>query len=196
MIITTTNEQIDNILSGLCLRMPDGSGYSIASLRATQIGGLAAELSRPQWRGQWSLSFDDMPPVNLDYNGLTEGLDSNAAQTFLLAPMHVGADSDDLIHFVEDVYRQPVTNENYARVLQMFRLWYALVAPDEYHNPLDKPLQYEALSLRDTADKRTSRSDRRRAAVREVLKRYGWKSESDLLTAIGKGEVVPPRKPE
>lgn len=196
MIITTTNEQIDNILSGLCLRMPDGSGYSIASLRATQIGGLAAELSQEKYKGQWSLSFDDIPPVNLDYNGLTQGLDNDASQTFLIAPMHVGADSEDLMHFVEDVYRQPVTNENYARVLQMFRLWYALAAPDEYHNPSDKPPQYEALSLRDTADKRTSRSDRRRAAVREVLKRYGWKSESDLLTAIGKGEVVPPRKPE
>ena len=196
MLITTTNEQIDNILSGLCVRMPDGSGYSIATLRATQIGGLAAELSQEKYRGQWSLSFDDMPPVNLDYNGLTEGLDSNAAQTFLIAPMHVGADSEDIMHFVEDVYRQPVTNENYARILQMFRLWYALVAPDEYHNPSDKPPQYEALSLRDTADKRTSRSDRRRRAVRDVLKQYGWKSESDLLTAIGKGAVLPPRKPK
>lgn len=196
MIINTTNKQIDNILSGLCIRMPDGSGYSIATLRATQIGGLAAELSRPQWRGQWSLSFDDMPPVNLDYNGLTEGMDNDASQTFLIAPMHVGADSDDLIHFVEDVYRQPVTNENYARILQIFRLWYALVAPDEYHNPSDKPPQYEALSLRDTADKRTSRSGKRRRELRDVLSRYGWKSESDLLTAIGKGEVVPPRKPK
>lgn len=196
MLITTTNEQIISILSDLCVRMPDGSGYSIATLRATQIGGLAAELSKEKYKGQWSLSFDDMPPVNLDYNGLTEGLDSNAAQTFLLAPMHVGADSDDLIHFVEDVYRQPVTQENHARVLQLFRLWYALAAPDEYHNPPDKPPQYEALSLRDTADKRTSRSDRRRRAVRDVLKQYGWKSESELLTAIGNGEVVPPRKPE
>lgn len=195
MIITTTSDQIKKILAGLCLPMPDG-GYSVAALRATQIGGLAAELSQEKYRGQWNLSFDDLPPVPLDYAGLTESMDDKTAQSFLLAPGFIGADSEDLTYFVEEVYRQPVTQDNHLRVLQLFRLWYASVAPDEYHNPPDQPPKYEALSLRDTADKRTSRSERKRRELRGVLAEYGWDGESELLTAIQKRVVEPPHKPK
>lgn len=174
--------------------MPDG-GYSMATLRAAQIGGLAAELSQEKYRGQWDLSFDDLPPVPLDYAGLTKGVDDKTAQVFSLAPGFIGADSEDITYFIEEVYRQPVTQENHARVLQLFRLWYALVAPNEYHNPPDQPPKYEALTLRDTAGKRTSRSDRKRRELRDVLKEYGWDGESELLTAIQKRTVEPPHKP-
>lgn len=193
MLITTTNERVRSVLAGLCMAMPDG--YSAATLTATQIGGLAAELSQERYRGQWSLSFDDLPPVPLDYAGLTEGMDDRTAQAFLLAPAYIGADSEDITYFVEEVYCQPVTQDNHTRVAQLFRLWYAWTCPDEYCNPPGQPPKFEALSLRDTTDKRNARTHKRQTEIGALLEKHGWPNQSALLTAMKNGMVPMPDNP-
>lgn len=199
MLITTTNERVRGVLAGLCMAMPDG--YSAATLTAAQIGGLAAELSQERYRGQWALSFDDMAPVPLDYAGLTEGMDDRTAQAFLLAPGFIGADSEDITYFVEEVYRQPVTQGNHVRVAQLFRLWYAWTCPEEYCNPPGQPPKFEALSLRDTSAKRNLRTRKRAGNMNELLARHGWlnaigePSRSALDTAFLNGVVEMPDNP-
>lgn len=47
----------------------------------------------------------------------------------------------------------------------------------------------------DSKEKRTERSAKRRARLNEILAAAGWKNESALLTAIGKGIVMAPINP-
>lgn len=75
----------------------------------------------------------------MTYEELTIGLSEKNSQAFLLCPMFIGGDSVDMETFVEDVWRQPVTDDNYKEVAQEFKKWYAKVAPDEFHEPTPTP---------------------------------------------------------
>lgn len=197
MIITATNEQIQRTLAGLCLRMPDDSGYSVATLTNTQLGNLCKVLAREKYRGEWSVSFADLPPANRSYADLAEDLDETTEQAFLLAPGFIGADSEDLIYFVETVYGQPVTMSNHARTLQLFRLWYAFINPDKYQNPPEPgdPTLLE-LNLRyDDAKNRNRRTRKREEELRQKFAAKGWDSPSALLTAMKNGTVEIPQNP-
>jgi hypothetical protein len=73
------------------------------------------------------------------YESLTAGMSDKNAQAFVLCPMFIGGDSVDIETFVEEVYRQPVTDENYREVAQEFRRWYRENYPSEYHPPPAQP---------------------------------------------------------
>lgn len=69
------------------------------------------------------------------WRALTVGLSEKNEQALLVCPVFIGGDSSDITVFVEDVWNQPVTDENYKEVAQAFRAWYEQHAPDEYHDP-------------------------------------------------------------
>ena len=71
----------------------------------------------------------------MTYEELTVDLPVDIANAFILSPGYIGADSLDLEHFIETVWKAPVTIENYKAVAQAFRRWYRVRAPDEYHDP-------------------------------------------------------------
>lgn len=84
--------------------------------------------------------------ATLTYNELTVGLSPKNSQALLLVPVFVGGDSTDIETFIEDVYQKPVTDANYRDVAQEFKVWYASVAPDEYHEPTPTPSLLRAMS--------------------------------------------------
>lgn len=189
MMITTTDHRIDKILSSICLQMPDGSGYSAATLSATHLRNLCAVLTKPEHAGNWSVSFADQRPTNWRYADLLESLDDATEQAFLLAPGYIGADSEDLIYWLEEVYSQPVTMDNYGRVAQLFRLWYAATHLDEYHNPPDSPpTKFAEMSLAETPEARKDRNRRLQTNRTERLKaaaqRLGFATIDQLSGAI------------
>jgi hypothetical protein len=77
------------------------------------------------------------------YRELTESLPKDKAQALTIGPMFVGGDSADMDTFVVDVWKRPVTEENYRQVIEAFQVWYSWVAPDEYHLPR-KPATLES----------------------------------------------------
>ena len=195
MLITTTDPRLDKILAGVCLPMTDGSGYSTATNTASQLANLATVLTT-DYPGLWSVSFADQKVMGWRYVDLLEPLDDATEQAFLLSPGYIGADSEDLIFWLEEVYGQPVTMANYGRVTQLFRLWYACEHPREYHNPPNESPKYAALSLLDTPAKRNERTKRRYDAQRERFAAKGWKNPSAVLTAMMKGEIEIPQNPK
>lgn len=198
MIIATTSVSIRKILAGLCLPMPDGSGYSTAALTARQLANLCTAMSQEKYRGAWSVSFADLPPVPRSYADLVEEMDSKTEQAFLLSPGFIGADSEDLIYFVEAVYCQPVTMSTYPRVAQLFRFWYAATYPDEYCDP-PEPGDSALLELNlryDGAENRNRRTRKRDAELRAAFAAKGWDSPSAVLTAMKNGLVEIPWNPQ
>ena len=71
----------------------------------------------------------------MTYDELTEQLPARIADAFILAPGYIGADSLDLEHYIETVWKAPVTEKNYKAVAESFRQWYKKHHPDEYHDP-------------------------------------------------------------
>lgn len=206
MIITTDDPKLIKILSGVCLRMPDGSGYSTDAATEDQLRNLCTEVNKrdidkrtmqikPKY-DDWSVSFADQPITGLRYADLLESLDADTEQAFLLFPRHIGADSEDLIYWLEEVYGQPVNQDNYGRVVQLFRFWYAATHPDEYHDPPGANPRFAVLSLYDTADKKTARTRKRRAQELAAFAARGWDSVSACNTAMKNGEVEIPWNPK
>jgi hypothetical protein len=76
------------------------------------------------------------------YKRLTAGLSDKTAGALLIAPAFIGGDSTDWDVFVTDVWQRSVTEANHEAVAQLFRRWYALVAPDEYHAPAPFPVMW------------------------------------------------------
>ncbi len=70
------------------------------------------------------------------YQDLTASLSPKNEQAITFAPMFIGGDSMDIDCFITDVWNRPVTDDNYKAVMQLFRAWYKLIAPDEYHDPM------------------------------------------------------------
>lgn len=188
MLITTTNPRLDKILSGVCGRMPDGSGYSVATNTAGQLSNLATVLTT-DYTGEWTVSFADQQGTGLRYADLLESLDDATEQAFLLSPGYIGADSEDLLFWLETVYGQPVTMANYGRVAQLFRLWYAATYPAEYHNPPDAPpAKYAGLTLAETPEARKERNRRLQASRRDrqthAANRAGFDTIDKLAGAL------------
>lgn len=73
------------------------------------------------------------------YRRLVADLSDRTEQALLIAPAFIGGDTSDWDVFLTEVWQRPVTEENHREVAQLFRQWYALVAPDEYHDP--RPLR-------------------------------------------------------
>jgi hypothetical protein len=82
----------------------------------------------------------------LTYDELTTGLSKKNSDALMIAPMFIGGDSTDIIAFIEDVYQKQVTDANYRQVAQEFKAWYAINAPDEYHEPTPTPSLLRAMS--------------------------------------------------
>lgn len=167
MIIHTANEQLARLLTPYSLRMPDDDqAFVMAPASVQQLDRLCTVMT-DKYAGQWSVSFDGKP-APLDYAGLTENLNDDTAQAFILSPMFIGADSEDLTYWLEEVYRQPVTMDNHKRVAQYFRFWYAWTHPDEYINPPDAPpTKYAELDLRTPPAARKEATRRTQALRRE-----------------------------
>lgn len=195
MIIGTNNPQVAILLADICLRMPDGSGWSTATATASQLDSLTTALWRDH-RGEWTMTSDNPGPT-IPEEELNQ-LDTKTWQAFILAPAFINAGSNDLIVFLEEVYRHPVTPGNYQRVAQLFRLWYATVAPNEYHEPSwgNVSMAGPWFNWRYPAPPSKGRNAKKRMREDEAVRQYGWKSASELITAIAKGDVTPPTKPE
>jgi hypothetical protein len=71
----------------------------------------------------------------MTYDELTLDLPPSLAKAFIICPGYIGADSLDLEHFIETVWKAPVTEKNYKAVAQAFRQWYKEHHADEYHDP-------------------------------------------------------------
>ena len=130
MIIKTTNKQLTAVLTGYSQR--DGDAFTLYPLKAQELSQLAVVLTTT-YAGQWSVIFDFQPTAS--YEDLTVGVDGANWQAFMMAPGKYGADTEDLINFVENVYGLPVDNSNHEQVSQKFRLWFAATYPDKYINP-------------------------------------------------------------
>ncbi len=131
MIIITTNEALAALLTSYSQH--DGNdGYTLYPLNAHYFTKLADVLTT-KYAGQWKVYFGWHPTAS--YEGLTVGVDGANWQAFMLAPGKYGADTDDLISFIENIYCLSVTNENHKQVAQMFRLWFAYKHPEKYTNP-------------------------------------------------------------
>lgn len=195
MIIRSTNPQVSTLLSGICLQMPDGSGWSTATATASQLDYLTTELWK-NYRGEWTMTSDNPGPT-IPEEELNQ-LDPKTWQAFIVAPVFINADSEDLTVFLEEVYRHPVTPDNYQRVAQLFRLWYATIAPEEYHEPSwgNVSMAGPWFNWRYPAPPSKGRNAKKRQREDEAVRPFGWKSASELVTAIAKGEVTPPKKPE
>lgn len=50
-------------------------------------------------------------------------------------PVFCNGDSSDMETYLLDVWRGPVTNDNLRQIAEGFRVWYQVVAPDEYRDP-------------------------------------------------------------
>jgi hypothetical protein len=189
MIIHTQNEQLAALLSAYSLRMPDDDfAFCMATAKVQQLNRLCAVMTGNKFAGQWSVTFDGKP-APLDYAGLTENLDDDTAKAFMQLPMFIGAESEDLTGWLEDVYRQPVTMDNCERVAQYFRFWYAAYHPDEYVNPPSSPpAKYAELDLRTPPAVRKEAARRTQATRRERLaqaaQRMGLGTIDKLVNAV------------
>jgi len=68
------------------------------------------------------------------FNRLTAGLSDANREALVVGPMFVGGDTFDMDVFVESLGIQ-VTDDNIVPVVDLFKAWYKIVAPDEYHEP-------------------------------------------------------------
>lgn len=182
MIIHTTNEQLATLLAPYSLRMPDNNhAFLMAPATVQQLDRLCTVMTT-KYAGQWSVAFDWQPTRS--YEDLTEGVDGDTWQAFMLAPGYIGADSEDLINFIENVYGQPVNNDNHKRVAQLFRFWYAATHPNEYRNPpATPPAKYAELDLTNPADS-ASKSRRQRERRAQAAQVFGLDTIDKLAAAV------------
>lgn len=195
MLIFTTHPPTANLLNNVC--MPTPNGYSVAANTTFQLSNLCAVLTLPRYAGSWSVSFTDQEPTGLSANDLLSSLDQTTEQSFLLSPGFIGADTEDLLHWLKTIYSHPVNMQNYPRVAQLFRLWYACTYPAEYQDPPEKPFDFAEWTLRhDTPSRRNARTQRRGQKVMELLSVKGWNSQSEMITAMLNCRVEVPENPE
>lgn len=61
---------------------------------------------------------------------------SEQNQSALLTwPIFCNGDSSDMETYLLDVWRGPVTDDNLRQIAEGFRVWYQIVAPNEYRDP-------------------------------------------------------------
>lgn len=183
MIIHTQNEQLAALLAPYSLRTPDDDhAFVMAPATVQQLDRLCTVMTQKH-AGQWSVSFDGKP-ANRSYEDLTENVDGEHWQAMMLAPGYIGADTEDFLYWLEEIYSQPVNNDNYKRVVQLFRFWFALEHPDEYHNPpATPPAKYALLDLAHPGNK-AAKSKRQRERRTQAARRLGFDSIDQLAAAL------------
>lgn len=180
MIIYTKNRQLAAILTSYS-QFNGCTGYALQPLTLTQLARLA-DILTTTYAGQWTVNFNGQPASRMEDS--TEGVDGAHWQAFMLAPGEYGADTEDLINFIENVYGLPVDNNNYKQVAQMFRLWYAATNPGKYRNPLTwEAARYAELSLTNPADS-ARKSQRQRQRLANAANRVGFDTIGELAKAI------------
>ena len=193
MIIHTFTANVAGLVAPYGLReVNDASAFNMAPATTTQLGRLCTVLVA-KYPGQWSVSFEPGRPAS--FEELSEGVDGDTWQAFMLLPGAIGADTDDLVYWLEEVYRQPVSNDNWGRVLEIFRFWYACTHPEEYVEPhTAKPPKYAELDLRTPAEAKRANNRRKSAARQERMQmaaaRCGFGSIDQLVNAINDGSVI------
>lgn len=192
MIIHAIAPDVAELVAPYGLRqVDDASAFDVAPATTTQLGRLCTVLAT-KYLGQWSVSFEPAAPVS--FEELSQGVDGDIWQAFMLLPGAIGADTDDLVYWLEEVYRQPVSNDNYGRVLEFFRFWYASTHPEEYVEPRTaKPPKFAELDLRTPAEAKQASNRRKSAARQERMQmaatRCGFGSIDQLVNAINDGVV-------
>jgi hypothetical protein len=192
MIIHTFTPQTTELVAPRGLRqVDDAHAFDMASATTTELGWLCTVLAT-KYPGQWSVSFEPAAPVS--FEELSEGVDGDTWQAFMLLPGAIGADTDGLVYWLEEIYRQPVTNDNWGRVLEMFRFWYASTHPEEYVEPITaKPPKFAELELRTPAEAKRASNRRKSAARQERMQmaatRCGFGTIDQLVNAINDGVV-------
>lgn len=186
MLITTHSAACAALVAPYGLRQGDNT-FNMAPATVRQLDRLCTVLTAT-FAGQWSVSFDG-EPAGLSAEDLTEGVDGEHWQALLLAPSYIGADTEDFIHWLEEIYSQPVTNANYMRVMQLFRFWYASTQPGEYCNPTGaQPAKYALLSLQEQPETRRERQARAQKARRErheqAAQRFGFATIDHFANAV------------
>ena len=68
------------------------------------------------------------------FKSLTASLSDANKSALVFGPAFVGGDTFDMDKFVESIGIN-ITDDNIRQVVKLFMAWYALVAPDEYHEP-------------------------------------------------------------
>jgi len=193
MIIHTFTPEVTELVAPYGLReRDDAHAFDMAPATTTQLGRLCTVLVT-KYAGEWSVSFEPAAPVS--FEELSQGVDGDTWQAFMLLPGAIGADTDDLVYFVEEVYRQPVDNDNYGRVLEFFRFWYACTHTAEYVEPITaKPPKFAELDLRTPAEAKRASNRRKSAARQERMQQAATKSGfgtiDQLVNAINDGVVV------
>lgn len=193
MIIHTFTPAVAELVAPYGLRqVDDAHAFNVAPATTTQLGRLCTVLAT-KYLGQWSVSFEPAAPVS--FEELSQGVDGDIWQAFMLLPGAIGADTDDLVYWLEEVYRQQVSNDNYGRVLEMFRFWYASAHPEEYVEPRTaKPAKFAELDLRTPAEAKRASNRRKSAARQERMQqaatRCGFGTIDQLVNAINDGSVV------
>lgn len=192
MIIHAISPTVAELVAPYGLRqVDDASAFNMAMATTTHLGRLCTVLVT-KYAGQWSVSFEPATPVS--FEELSQGVDGEIWQAFMLMPALIGANTEDLTYWLEEVYRQPVTNDNWGRVLEMFRFWYASTHPAEYVEPRTaKPPKFAELDLRTPAEAKRA-SNRRKSAARQermqqAASKCGFGSIDQLVNAINDGVV-------
>ncbi len=192
MIIHAFTPEVAELVAPYGLReVNDASAFNMAPATTTQLGRLCTVLAT-KYTGRWSVSFEPAAPVS--FEELSAGVDGDTWQAFMLLPGAIGADTEDLTYWLEEVYRLPVTNDNWGRVLEMFRFWYACTHPEEYVEPRTaKPAKFAELDLRTPAEAKRA-SNRRKSATRQermqmAATKSGFGSIDQLVNAINDGSV-------
>lgn len=192
MIIHTFTPEVTELVAPYGLRqVDDAHSFNMAPATTAQLGRLCTVLAT-KYLGQWSVSFEPAAPVS--FEELSVGVDGDTWQAFMLLPGAIGADTEDLTYWLEEVYRQPVSNNNYGRVLEMFRFWYASTHPEEYVEPRTaKPAKFAELDLRTPAEAKRASNRRKSAARQERMQmaatKCGFGSIDQLVNAINDGSV-------
>lgn len=192
MIIHAISPAVAELVASYGLRqVDDAHAFNMAPATTTQLGRLCTVLAT-KYLGQWSVSFEPAAPVS--FEELSVGVDGDTWQSFMLMPGLIGADTEDLTYWLEEVYRQPVSNDNYGRVLEMFRFWYASTHPEEYVEPITaKPPKFAELDLRTPAESRRANNRRKSAARQERMQmaatKCGFGTIDQLVNAINDGSV-------
>jgi len=192
MIIHTFTPAVAELVALCGLRqVDDAHSFDMAPATTTELGWLCTVLAT-KYLGQWSVSFEPAAPAS--FEELSQGVDGDTWQAFMLLPGAIGADTDDLVYWLEEVYRQPVSNDNWGRVLEMFRFWYACTHPEEYVEPITaKPAKFAELDLRTPPEAKRANNRRKSAARQERMQqaatKCGFSSIDQLVNAINDGSV-------
>lgn len=193
MIIKTQNAKLQKILAGVAMRHPDVStAFDVSTMQPSALGNLVTVLHR-EYTGEWALHFRDFAPGEI--RNFKELLEVDA-KALLLSVGQFGADTEDFIFWLEQIYGQTVTKKQATKVMQLFRLWYAYSYPGEYQEPASaKPGPFAALALKDTKAAQNERKKKQYNRRKEVFAKKNWHSDTAILNYLADNPELIPENP-